>query len=120
MSKYFKESEMACKCSRCEGQVNLGPDGINPRLYEVLDAIRERVGKPVRVNCAYRCPEHNKEVGGVANSQHLYGIAADIAWEGMGIDEAAEIAEECGADGIGKYNTFIHVDVRGEKARWNG
>lgn len=120
MSKYFKESEMACKCTRCRDKNNLGEEGISSKLYEVLDAIRESVGKPVRVNCAYRCPKHNKEVGGVPNSQHLYGIAADIAWDGMFDSDPVAIAEECGANGIGLYSTFIHVDVRGEKARWNG
>lgn len=44
----------------------------------VLDPLREWYGKPIRVNSGYRCPALNKAVGGVANSQHLTGQAADI------------------------------------------
>lgn len=120
MSKYFKPSELACKCHRCAGQDNTGPVGIDSHLYEVLDKIRERVGKPVYINSGYRCPEHNEEVGGSPNSQHKLGIAADIRWEGINPVKDAKIAFECGADGIGVYASFLHVDVRGYKARWRG
>lgn len=44
----------------------------------VLDPLREWYGKPIYVNSGYRCPLLNKAVGGVANSQHLSGEAADI------------------------------------------
>lgn len=80
------------------------------------------VYKPVSISCAYRCPSHNEEVGGVPNSQHVKGCAADVLVpDGMSVDELAQIAEECGADGIGKYydSLFVHVDTRGETARWD-
>lgn len=49
------------------------------RLTEtVLDPARERLGKPIYVNSGYRCPELNRKVGGVANSYHLQGRAADL------------------------------------------
>jgi len=120
MRKYFKLSELACKCDLCAGKCNIGLKGISEKLFVVLNAIREKIGKPVIVNSGYRCPTHNRRIGGSSNSQHMHGTAADIRWADMDIDEAAKIAEECGADGIGKYATFIHVDVRGNKARWNG
>jgi meso-butanediol dehydrogenase / (S,S)-butanediol dehydrogenase / diacetyl reductase len=44
----------------------------------VLDPLREALGKVITINCAYRGPALNKRVGGVANSQHLTGQAADI------------------------------------------
>lgn len=44
----------------------------------VLDPLREAWGAPITVNSGYRCPALNKAVGGVANSQHLTGKAADI------------------------------------------
>lgn len=44
----------------------------------VLDPLREKVGRPVIVNCAYRCRKLNTAVGGASNSQHLTGLAADI------------------------------------------
>ena len=120
MAKYFKDIELACKCRRCAGQVNTGPNGIDPKLYDLLDRIRERTGYPIYINSGYRCPEHNAEVGGVPDSQHVQGIAADIRSEMIGVERLAQIAEEEGADGIGIYNDegFVHVDMRGYKARW--
>ena len=44
----------------------------------VLDPLREWYGKPIPVNSGYRCKALNKAVGGVANSYHLKGMAADI------------------------------------------
>lgn len=48
----------------------------------LLDPLREAYGKPIYVNCGYRCPELNKAVGGAKNSQHLTGLAADIHVKG--------------------------------------
>ena len=110
MSKYFTESEMACKCC---GQVP--PQGVDQHLYELLDDIRERVGQPLILSCACRCPAHNAEVGGVPNSQHVTGQAADIIVpDDMTVEELACISEEMGADGVGRYfsDGFVHVDVR--------
>lgn len=44
----------------------------------VLDPLREALGKPITINCAYRGPVLNKRVGGVPNSQHITGQAADM------------------------------------------
>ena len=44
----------------------------------VLEPLREAAGIPIKVNSGYRCPEVNTLVGGVKNSQHLKGQAADI------------------------------------------
>ena len=47
---------------------------------EVLEPLRQHVGKPIRINSGYRCPALNgsEQVQGQANSQHLKGEAADI------------------------------------------
>ena len=46
---------------------------------EVLEPLRQHYGKPIRVTSGYRCPLLNAAVGGVTNSQHLYGEAADLS-----------------------------------------
>lgn len=121
---YFDDYEFSCKCERHavdEQGHNVLDHIIDKRLVDVLDRIRERLGVPITVNSGYRCPEHNAEVGGVSDSQHVLGTAADITYDGVDVDTLAEIAEECGADGIGKYyhQDFVHVDVRGYAARWD-
>ena len=45
---------------------------------EVLQPIRDAWGKPIKVTSGYRCPRLNAAVGGVKNSQHVLGQAADI------------------------------------------
>ena len=55
----------------------------------------------------------------VENSQHVFGRAADVQLpEGWTVEQLAELAEECGADGIGVYDWGVHVDTRGYIARW--
>lgn len=44
----------------------------------VLDPLRRLYGKPIIITSGYRCTELNKKVGGVANSWHTQGNAADI------------------------------------------
>lgn len=117
MAQYFNNSEFQCKCGQCAG---LPKQGIDKRLLEVLDKIRERIGQPIYVNSGYRCPDWNEAVGGVRNSFHVQGVACDITYDGIDVEYLAQIAEECGADGIGKYPSqfFVHVDTRGYTARW--
>jgi len=45
---------------------------------QVLEPLREFMDAPVVISSGYRCSELNKLVGGVWNSQHLTGEAADI------------------------------------------
>lgn len=118
MSKYFTDDEFKCKCC---GQ--LPENGMDEHLIRLLDSMREAIGFPLYLSCAYRCPSHNAEVGGVPNSQHVQGCAADILVpEGHNVESLAQVAEICGADGVGRYynDGFVHVDTRGEYARWNG
>lgn len=48
------------------------------KLRYFLNNLRHFYGKPIIVTSGYRCPELNAKVGGVPNSAHLYGYAADI------------------------------------------
>ena len=73
--KYFKKPEFACKCGKyCDGY----PAEIDMNMAKIADEIRARIGKPISINSGLRCKTHNANVGGVSNSQHLYGNAADL------------------------------------------
>ncbi len=93
---------------------------VDSRLIKKLEALRYLVGKPITILSGYRTPEHNAAVGGEPGSFHTKGMAADVTWQGFDVEDAAQKAIQVGFDGIGKYPTknFIHVDVRGTKARW--
>ena len=100
------------------------PPGIpSPKLIVKLEALRAALGgKPITIVSGYRSPAHNKAVGGAKNSQHLRGRAADIKVEGVSPRVVADIAEAVFGwlSGIGRYDTFTHVDVRRSHARWTG
>lgn len=50
---------------------------------QVLEPLREHFGIPIVVSSGYRCPALNQAVGGVPNSQHLTGEAADIVMSNL-------------------------------------
>lgn len=72
--RHFKPSEFTCKCGRCGG----GFERVSPVLLDMLDSAREAAGIPFVISSGFRCPAHNKTVGGVADSAHTRGYAADI------------------------------------------
>lgn len=102
-------------------------DGTDVVLYSDItadwfQAIRDEVG-PLRVNSGHRTYSYNKSpsVNGADNSFHVLGRAMDLDCPShLTIDKFHEICEDvCGyRSGIGKYNTFIHIDSR--KGHWRG
>ena len=111
LGSHFDSSEFVCHCC--------GVGTVDPRLIKLLEQLRAKAGKPIHVNCGYRCPSHNAEVGGVPNSQHVLGTAADITIPEIGFERARELVESIDFDGTGFYPPlnaggawFIHVDVR--------
>ena len=115
LSTNFKVKEFACSDKS-------DPIFIAPKLVTILQKIRTHFGKAVTINSGYRTPAHNKKVGGATQSQHLYGMAADISVKGVSPKEVAAYANKLmpNSGGIGIYDTFVHIDVRETKNRWNG
>lgn len=81
--KYFTINEL-CKSDTANklGIDNTPNEEVKANLIalieNVLDPLREWYGKPIYINSGFRCRELNKAVGGVDNSFHLTGCAADI------------------------------------------
>lgn len=122
-AKYFKIEEFQSKDG---AKMPLSVENNIKKLVKNLDIIREEIGMPIHVNSGYRSPEHNKNVGGVKNSFHMQGKAADIHVKGMSSIELKSVIEKLINDGkieqggLGFYPTWVHYDNRGIKARWNG
>ena len=95
---------------------------VTAALVNGLEELRLIVGKPVVVTSGYRSPAHNAQVGGVSHSYHTTGEAADIKVEGLTVFELYTAADQVPSfenGGVGIYDGgFIHVDVRGTRARW--
>jgi len=122
MTKNFSKSEFESKCGREM------PEEVYLNVVKVanqLQYLRDYLGKPIKINSAYRSPEHNEKIGGVPKSQHLLGKAADIVVKGMSTDVLYQHIEEAISNGemlqggLGLYDTFVHYDIRGTRARWN-
>lgn len=95
------------------------------KLARALQELRDLIDKPIRITSGYRCTAHNAAVGGVSDSQHTQGLAADVTVQGMTPDQIAAAAARVAAfrqGGIGVYpeQGFTHLDVRGHMARWRG
>ncbi len=83
------------------------------RLMWKLEALRLKCGnRSMTINSGYRSTAHNRAVGGATNSQHRYGIAADVVVSGLGISTVREKAKTCGFSGIITYGSFNHLDSR--------
>lgn len=121
-SKYFTRDEFKCQCGGkyCNGF----PVEPNPALLSKLDLIREELGVPITIvqsgGSGIRCATHNANVGGVANSEHLYGNAADLH-SSVSPQRMKQVAEKVlgNTGGIGLYSWGVHVDV-GKYSRWDG
>jgi len=114
LSPHFTRQELACH--------HCGKLVIVPALLAALETLRLRAGGPVIVQDGYRCPEHNLQVGGVSDSQHCLGMAADVLICGCDLQQMFDLANsvpDFAQGGIGVYDGgFIHVDIRNTPARW--
>ena len=117
LSTNFAVREFACKD---------GSDAVlvAPRLVMVLQSLRSHFCAAVTINSGYRTPQYNAKVGGVTDSQHCYGTAADIVVRGKTPAQVAAYARQLMPDwgGVGIYTKegFTHIDVRESKADWTG
>jgi hypothetical protein len=113
LSANFTEAEFRCRCCG-----TLPPGGVSPELVAALQGIRDRYNAAVTINSGYRCVKHNRAVGGSANSQHIHGTAADFVVRGVSPLQVHKDLDATWGGGLGKYNSFTHIDVRPNRARW--
>ncbi|WP_353475339.1 N-acetylmuramoyl-L-alanine amidase [Salipiger sp. H15] len=114
--------------ARCYNKNSLPPRALWPNmrpLARALDEIRNRLGAPVKLTSVYRNPAYNGCLSGTAsNSFHMQFKAADFQCAKGSPTDWRRVAQEVRSagvftGGIGIYNTFVHVDVRGQVADWD-
>ncbi len=113
IAPYFNLSEFACPCC------NLVM--LHPKLLGKLVKLRKILERPIHITSGYRCPKYNHQIGGVINSYHRIGLAADIKVKDINLIELLGHAEDVDFGGIGFYEkkNFLHLDVRPTKrTRW--
>ncbi len=86
-----------------------------------LDGVRALLGdRPLHVNSWYRPAHINKRVGGSEWSRHQFGDAVDIRSDYFKPIQIYSKLRDIHQGGLGKYWSFVHIDWRGELARWGG
>lgn len=105
----FTEKELACRhTGKCE---------LQPRLLDLLQALRIEYGKPLVVTSGYRDKTHPVEAKKAAPGFHNKGMAVDLACEGSQAFQIVKLALKVGFTGIGISQKaglprFVHLDVR--------
>lgn len=110
--KYFKLKEFDSPDEPGSGK------HMNKEIVHMLDAVRKKFGKSIKINSGYRTVARNKKIGGVADSSHLKGLAADISCSNS-VDrfKLLNLLLEVGFNRIGIAKSFIHVDIDKNKSQ---
>lgn len=88
------------------------------QLQDVLSSLELLLGVEICINSGYRCPELNALVGGVYNSYHLLGLAADIRVENSGrctLTDLKNLCKELRKTRLSEvviHDTYVHIAVK--------
>ena len=117
-SPHLSWSELGCKDGTPYPQRFID-DGRIAILAREFERVRIQVGQPIVIGSAYRTPTYNKKIGGAPKSQHVEGRALDLyPPKGMTVEALYSVVHAIAKDdasaicGLGKYPTFVHMDVR--------
>lgn len=119
LSKHFQLSEFTHSDTAEKRNIDNTPTpdevGNLLRLCDhILEPLRAKLDKPIHITSGYRCPKLNKAVGGVANSAHVQGLAADIQVKGMSVEELFNTiaSSELPYDQvIQEFGRWVHVAI---------
>lgn len=103
--KYFSEHELACKCG-------CGRADMDEETMQLVVEVREELGFPFRLNSAFRCPDHNKNVSSTGRfGPHTTGKALDIS--AIGSESKLRLVEAFQKRGFRRFGiakNFVHID----------
>ena len=107
LSENFNLKEFECPC--CHTVL------LNPLLVTKLQKLRDEWGLPLIITSGYRCELHNREVGGVKQSLHKVGQAADVRVPASEQERFRDLALSCGFSRAISYGNrhFIHIEIGG-------
>lgn len=119
MSLNFSISELCHSDIATQYKIDNNPsiavcDNLLNLVFYVLQPLRNKLGKPIVINSAFRCPGLNShpKIKGAKNSQHLIGQAADIIVKGMTpynlwiyIQNSGIEYDQC----ILEFNSWVHI-----------
>lgn len=119
--RYFKRAEFRCPAAAAADSRWSRRNPLCVSWTKSATGLASRLSIVDGGGSGVRCAAHNAEVGGVSDSQHLYGLAADLHSAASPAQMLAVAEDVMGhTGGIGLYSWGIHVDKRSGYARWNG
>lgn len=120
MAIYFTIEEMTksqiAKANHIDNTPSEKVIGNLKKVMYILDMVRTHIGKPILINSGYRCQKLNEMAGGVQNSMHTKGLAADFRTkEKEDINTMFEFLKKnqkvLKVIELIKYKNFIHMGV---------
>lgn len=121
LSEHFSLSEFTFSSTAVRKGIDNTPDektieNLKALCIHVLEPIRAKLGKPIRITSGYRSKALNKAIGGSKTSQHVEGKAVDFHVEGCEIEELFQFIKRNGIEFdqlIQEFGEWIHIS-------WNG
>ena len=122
LSPHFNAREFRCQCGQSHETL------IASELVDKLETLYTALNcSKIIVTSGYRCPEHDKAVGGTSSGQHTKGTAADVCCyrqDGQPISSKTVCckAQDLGFTGIANITSsyqYTHLDVR-TSGKWYG
>lgn len=119
LSEHFDLSEFTFSSTAIRKGIDNTPDekvieNLKALCIHVLEPIRAKLGKPIRITSGYRSKALNKAIGGSKTSQHIEGKAVDFYVEGATIEDLFQFCLKFEYDQlIQEFNSWIHIS-------WNG
>ena len=122
LSPHFNAREFRCQCGKTHETL------IASKLVDKLEALYTALNcSKIIVTSGYRCPEHDKAVGGTSSGQHTKGTAADVCCyrqDGQPISSKTVCckSQDLGFTGIANITSsyqYTHLDVR-TSGKWYG
>lgn len=104
--KHFKKSEFTCECG-------CGLNNINLKLVKVLDDIRSHFNSPLIVTSGCRCYNHNKNIGGIEGSRHVFGKAADFYVKGISTNKLLSYCKKLVTNNVIRYTYTNNSNMKG-------
>lgn len=122
LTPHFNTAEFKCKCGKSHDTL------ISTKLVGMLEKLREKLHcSKIIITSGYRCPTHDKNVGGTGSGHHTKGNAADlVCYDNYGNVISSRIiccvAQDLGFTGIANITSdyqAVHLDVR-SGSKWYG
>lgn len=119
LSANFDEKEFLCRCcGEGAGQMYVS-------IIQICQVLRDVIERPIRITSGYRCYKRNRDAGGVPDSYHLSGQAADLSSDlgAAALWTAARALYRCGMIPDLKYciwykmRDIVHIDVGDRRPR---